>query len=319
MRRTALAVLGLVITGAVLAPSTAALAQAPETLNPGAAHIAGVVLPHNAAGKVSGGGSNLTYHSGPVMRTNTVYAIYVKPSGYTMSANYQSLINRYFTDVAAATTARTTSNVYWSATQFSDSTGTISNTSTFGGSWTDTDPLPASGCTSSYTPVCLSDAQIQAEVRKAIAANGWTANSTTMFFVFTAKNIGSCAGSSCAFSSYCAYHSWNLNNGTLLYANMPYASTVPSACDTGQRPNGDDADATLNVTSHEHLEGITDPTGKGWWDNRGYENGDKCAWNFGTALGGTTGTKYNQVINGNRYFLQQEWSNSTTRCVLIGL
>src|SRR5205814_1059532 len=125
-----------------------------------------------------------------------------------------------------------------------------------------------------------------------------------------------------AFSYYCAYHSWfsdiAFNNQTVYYANMPYADTVPSACDAGQHPNGDDADATINVTSHEHNEAITDPQGSAWYDRRGYENGDKCAWNFGTTTG-PSGAKYNQTINGAHYFLQQEWSNKTSRCVLTGL
>jgi hypothetical protein len=72
------------------------------------------------------------------------------------------------------------------------------------------------------------------------------------------------------------------------------------------------------VASHEHAEAITDPTGTAWYDNMGYENGDKCAWNFGAALGGTNGTFYNQVINGAHYYLQQEWSNKTVRCVQAG-
>src|SRR5690349_7249401 len=37
---------------------------------------------------------NLAYHGGPVMHTNTVYAIYWVPPGYSVSANYQTLINR---------------------------------------------------------------------------------------------------------------------------------------------------------------------------------------------------------------------------------
>lgn len=282
-----------------------------------AAHIHGIVPALHSASSLRSGG-NLSYHRGPVMRTNKVYAIFVQPSGYTMSAGYQPLINRFFTDVAAD--SGKSSNVYWSDTQYSDSTGKIAYTSAFGGSWTDSSALPASGCTDAYTSVCLSDGQIQAEVTKAISANGWVANGTTEFFVFTAKGIGSCAGTSCAFSQYCAYHSWIGSGSTaVLYANMPYADTVPAACDAGQKPNGDDADATLNVTSHEHNETITDHDGNAWYDLRGYENGDKCAWKFGTATGSTSFGSYNQTINGNHYYLQQEWSNATSRCVLTGL
>jgi hypothetical protein len=192
---------------------------------------------------------------------------------------------------------------------------------TFAGSVTDTNPLPTSGCSDApYANACVTDAQIQTEIQKEIAAQHWTANSTTEFFMFTAKGIGSCfdgSNSACSFSSYCAYHSW-IGSGTTatLYANMPYASTA--SCDVGQHPNGDDADATINVTSHEHIETITDQQGDAWWDASGYEIGDKCAWNFGTTSG-ANGAKYNQTINAHNYFLQQEWSNASSKCVQNGI
>lgn len=308
---------------AVIASFTpsAALAEQPDALRPGQFHyISTHGTPANAAKPSAGGGSNLlTYHNGPVMATNTVYAIFVEPSNFTVSANYNTLINQYFTDVAAD--SGKTSNVYYTATQYGDLKSKIAYSSTFGGSWVDTASLPASGCTNAYTPnACLSDAQIQSEIVKAITANNWTYNANTLFFVFTAKNIGTCAGTSCSFKTFCAYHSNLSYNGVRIpYANMPYASTVTTACDPGSHPNGDDADATLNVTSHEHNEAITDPLGNAWYDSTGYENGDKCAWNFGASIGTTATGKYNQLINGHTYYLQQEWSNARNACVLTGL
>jgi hypothetical protein len=140
-----------------------------------------------------------------------------------------------------------------------------------------------------------------------------------MFFIFTPKRVGSCFGSSCAFSTYCAYHGkFGPATSPTIYANQPYAAYVPNACDSEQHPNGNDADATINVTSHEHNEANTDPMLDAWYDSSGDENGDKCAWNFGTPLG-TTGTgQYNQLIGTGRYYLQQEWSNASSGCVLTG-
>ena len=262
------------------------------------------------------GAGNLSYHGGPVQHGSTAYAIYWVPSGYSVSSDYESIINRYFTDVAAD--SGKTSNVYYSDTQYSDSGGKISYAVTFGGPIVDNNPFPASGCsdTVSQTTVCLTDAQIQAEVQR-VAANHGLANE---YFVFTPKNVGSCLDSShCAFSYYCAYHS-SIGSGSseILYANMPYADTVPADCDAGQHPNGSEADATLNVTSHEHNETITDPNGNAWFDNAGYENGDKCAWYFGKQLGSTPTGSYNQLINGHTYELQEEYSNATRSCVLTG-
>ncbi len=301
--------------------TTPALASGNGDTAPGGGngHAYGIVWARgysNQAGGSSGAG-NLSYHNGPVMHTNTTYAIYWVPAGYTVSANYESLINGFFQNVAADNGK--TSNVYYATTQYYDNTnGNILYSSSFGGFVVDTNPFPANGCSDSYTSVCLSDAQLQTEIDHVVTAQGWS-RAGAEFFMFTAKGVGSCSGSSCAFSQYCAYHSnFASTAGDTLYANMPYADTVPSACDSGQHPNGDDADATINVTSHEHNETITDMHGSAWYDKRGYEDGDKCAWNFGTALGSTGLGNYNQVIGTGKYYLQQEWSNATSKCVLTG-
>jgi hypothetical protein len=124
--------------------------------------------------------------------------------------------------------------------------------------------------------------------------------------------MGSSACTYSPTSGFCAYHSF-YGSGPTLYGAIPYAAGL--GCSAGQRPNGDEADDTLNGLSHEHNEMITDPDQRGWIDALGYENGDKCAWTFGTPLGGSAGAKYNQVINGDHYYLQEEWSNDGSRCL----
>src|SRR5262245_19943940 len=234
------------------------------------------------------GTGNLIYHGGPVMHTNKTYAIYWAPSGYPMSASYKALIDRYFTDVAAASGA--TSNVYSVETQYYDTvSGYLTTNSTFGGSVTDTTPFPANAYTSCGGPAkCLSDGQLITEINSVIAAQGWVKNNTTQFFIFTPQNVGSCSSpSSCSYTVFCAYHGYASG---LIYANQPYAA-VPG-CDT-DHPNGDAADATINVTSHEHREAINDFQLNAWYDSQGYEGSDKCAWIFGTALGGSPGARWN--------------------------
>jgi hypothetical protein len=252
------------------------------------------------------GGGKLVNHGGPTMTTNKTYSIFWVPSGQTVSANYVSTINQYFQDVAHDSGMST--NVYASDTQYSS----ILYSSTYGGTFTDSAAFPANGC-SPYggASVCLSDSQLQSEINKVITAQGWAKNGTNMFFVFTPKNVESCdGGNGCAFTSYCAYH--GVTGSGAIYANMPYGVNTfyPGNCDVGEYPNGNDADATLNVTSHEHNEAITDDQLNAWYDSQGYENGDKCAWTFGT-LSGPSGGQYNQTINGHHYFLQEEFSNSS--------
>ena len=259
------------------------------------------------------GSGKLVFHGGPTMTTNKAYTIFWVPPGQTVSAKYVSTINQFFQDVAHDSGLPT--NVYASDTQYSG----IQYSSAFGGTFTDSAAFPRNGCAPyGGASVCLTDAQLQAEIDKVIAAQGWTRNSTNVFFVFTPKNVDNCdPGNGCAFTAYCAYH--GMTSSGSIYANMPYAVNAhyPGNCNVGQFPNGDDADATINVTSHEHNEAITDFRLDAWYDALGFENGDKCAWTFGS-LSGAGGAQYNQTINGHHYFLQEEFSNdtgSTGQCV----
>jgi hypothetical protein len=253
-----------------------------------------------------------------VMATNKVYAIYWVPSGYSVGANYESLIDRYFADVAAASGSLT--NVYSVAMQYYDDSEAVHYGSTFGGSYVDTRKFPANGCTA--TAVCLTDAQIQAEIQNVITANGWHAGPDAMFFLMTPKGVGSCfdgTNSECTTNAYCAYHSGfpGSNGDPVVYANMPYAAGI-GGCGSGSSPNGGDADATINTISHEHNEAITDPWGNAWLSNdtNHDEIGDLCAWDFGATLGRTaSGQQYNQLINGHPYWLQQEYSNDGDACL----
>jgi hypothetical protein len=234
--------------------------------------------------------------------------------------NYETAINRYFTDVAHDSGG--TSNVYSAATQYSDGSGPIQYQSTFGGSYVAHDPLPASGCNDGVNPACLTDNQLRHEIQRVLTANDWHGGNGNVFFLMTPNGVGTCYdsfGAQCSANYFCAYHDSfvDANNEPVIYVNEPYQPAI-DACASGSSPNGDSADTTINTISHENNEAITDPFGDGWYANDppNYdENGDLCAWNFGAALGGFGGTAYNQVINGDHYWLQQEYSNAATGCV----
>lgn len=281
-------------------------------------HVGGLVPPIHGVNPAdncppSGCGSgDLLNHGGPVMTSRKAYAIFWVPNGYSNAAGYSSTIDQYFNDVAAD--SGKTTNVYSVDTQYSG----IAYSSTYGGSVTDTNPFPASGCPL-YNGLseCLTDSQIIAEVDNQIAAHGWTKNGTTMFFMFTPNNVGSCfdGSSSCAYTAYCAYHGYTPSGA--IYANQPYA--FDPSCDVGEYPNGssNQADPTINVVSHEDNEAITDPQvniNSAWYDAAGYEIGDKCAWTFGTRSG-SAGAQYSNTINGHNYFLQEEYSNDGHKCL----
>jgi hypothetical protein len=320
----ALAVVSALVFGVIPAS-----ADPPAPASPAGLAL-GIVPVHSLAHNGASSGGNLLYHSGGTVETGprTTYAVYLGTTSSTCSSSscntgefnsgYQNVINKYFSDVAAVPGA--TTNVYYSDTQYYQTVGGtqyISYNEKFGGSWQDTALPSTSGCsnTSGGSVRCLSDAQIQQEVTKALAANPtWTKGTNSEVFVFLGGGLSTCSGSSCFVSQFCAYHShYSLNGSTVLYANMPYTGYSAAACGSGQSPNGNsDADSTINVTSHEANETITDELGNAWFDRRGYENGDKCAWNFGP------GGAYNQTINNDHYYLQGEWSNQSSGCVWTG-
>jgi hypothetical protein len=228
---------------------------------------------------------------------------------------YESTINQYFTDVAAANGAL--DNVYSVATQYSS----IQSSETFAGAYVDGNPYPTGthNCHDGIDTYCVTDQQLMTEIGKVIKTNGWPTSAqsqTALYFIFLPANVGVCgdAGSPsglnpCTTNVFCAYHA---SASTFLYAVEPDAAAVSGgACDPLQHPAGNGADATINTVSHEQIEAMTDPTGTGWISNSGDnpEIGDLCAYDFGTPLG-TAGTEYNQVINGHNYFLQLEYSNA---------
>lgn len=257
------------------------------------------------------------YEGGPVMQSPVVsYAVFWEPptlqdgTATYVSPNYNSLIEQYLTDVNG-------SGLYNNNTQYYDTSGHITDNSTFGGAWVDTSPYPASGCTDTATPNdCLNDQQIKAEVAKAISVNGWSAGLNHVFFFFSSEGEGSCHGD-CAFTNFCAYH-WYFNdkdNGqTVLYGNLPYPGTDLSACGVQTSPNNDfSVDSTIDWLSHEEMETITDPLGTAWLDAYGGEIGDKCGYKFGAVA--LDGGLANEEWNSHYYIVQMEWSNATGGCV----
>lgn len=238
-------------------------------------------------------------------------------------ADYETTINQYFTDVAAASVASATDNVYSVATQYSG----ITYSETFAGSYNDGSPFPTTKtCHDGFDKYCVTDKQLQTEIAKLVNAHKWPVESqTTLYFIFTPANVGVCqqagavsdTSNPCTTNVFCAYH--NVSHLGFLYAVEPDAAAVSDhACDPQEAPAGNGADATLNTVSHEQNEAITDPfPGIGWTSNDaldGYpEIGDLCAYDFGdpnAPLGGSPGTYYNQTINGHNYWLQYEYSNA---------
>lgn len=274
----------------------------------------------------SGGGKSLTDHGGPVMTSNTNYPLYWEPAGAPeYPAGYESGIDRYFEDLAHDSgSAQNTDSIL---AQYGDSGGGFANYSShFGGALVDTDPYPANGCSSA--PICITDEQIRAEIRKYVEAHGLPIDLEHEYFLLTPAGVESCfeaAGRACSAGAkhpeYCSYHGdIPVGNSAIVYANIPYLEGTN--CDTGEEhPNGNASDAALGGgLVHEHSESVTDPELNAWYNSKGEEVADRCRTfktetEFGEPLGtAPDGAHYNQVINGDLYWYQQEWSNETGAC-----
>jgi PKD repeat protein len=272
--------------------------------------------------------TNLDYSGGPVMPSNTNEVIYWEPTGYGQSfpSDYVAGIDQYFTDLAHDSGG--TGNTDSVANQYNDAAGHHSTyNSSFIGHLIDTNPLPSNGC--SNAPICITDAQVQAELDKFLTAQSLPRDITREYFMLSAPGIEYCFGSApsadCSAGAtvkpvFCAYHSFATTPTGFIYSNDPYV-VGNGGCDTGQRPSGRSSDGELDGgLSHEHVESITDPRPNTAWTDFGSsvggEIGDKCAGNYGTVqVDPGTFQLYNQVINGHEYYYQTEWSNQGQGCL----
>jgi PKD repeat protein len=290
----------------------------------------------------------LNYSGGPVLHAEMPYLIFWDPSNQISAAD-RALYVRFFADSSADSGMAT--NVYAVDRQFTDATGfaNYSQTWTAAHALVDTQAFPISQCpVGSGQTACLTDTQLTDELTRLIGASGLptgVTGSAPIYFIVTPDTVNSCfdaSGGTCADTNpgYCAYHSSFMDGpSNVLYADIPIlpAAADPKSCQadqysTVQSPNADQtADVVIKYMSHEYNETITDPLGNAWYEiASGQENGDNCniysptpdparGTNpnaFNPTLGGSAslGTLYDQLMNGNRYYTQSEWSNGDADC-----
>jgi Phosphate-induced protein 1 conserved region len=168
----------------------------------------------------------------------------------------------------------------------------------------------ATGTSPSQSPT---DADMVALLQSGFNSGAITFDPNTVYAIFTGSGVNLGGGFG---SQYCAYHTHgtvNVNgNQTVLYAAMPYNQEFPSGCTSGYAsPNTDvAANSEVNTLAHEIEETTTDELGTAWYDNRGYENADKCAWTWGTINTAPGGGTYNMILSSKYFLIQRNWKNS---------
>jgi hypothetical protein len=161
----------------------------------------------------------------------------------------------------------------------------------------------------------LGDANIQAIVAWTINNGKLAYDANGVYFVLTSPEITETSGFC---TNYCGWHTHFALNGAaandVKYAFVGNPSKqCPTACEAQQAssPNGNPgADGMASVISHELEEATTDPDLTAWYDTRGYENADKCAWTFGTELKASNGSLYNMTLGGLKFLIQRNWVNA---------
>jgi len=331
---------GLVVAVAACSdPSTAPIASPDRSLSPSTASLdAGlnpdiipdrhILPPHGPksdpsdalyTGRVTKG--TIYNHGGPVLRTATnVVAVYwgsstIYPGGPaagTTGTKGQdgSLIGFFLRTLGG-------SPYFNINTSYTDASGAhIQNVVNYNGFWANNTNVPASGAS-------VSDAQMLSMLQSGFNSGKIAYDPNTLYIIFSANGVNLGGGFG---TQYCAYHTHgnvNLTNGgtkTVLYSAMPYNAGNGSCIAQTTGPNGDPADPEVSVVAHETEETTTDMMANAWFDNRGYENADKCAWTWGTTQTLANGAAYNLTLTENgvskHFLVQRNWIAPNGGCAM---
>lgn len=236
--------------------------------------------------------NGISYHGGPVMTsTKNIYFIWYG----TWSSNAQSIL----TNLAQTEGGSSYFNIN---TTYTNSGGTkVSNSISYKGS-TSNDYVQGKS---------LSDSSIKTIVSNAITSGALPKDTNGIYFVLTASDVNETSGFC---TQYCGWHtSGSISGSDIKYAFIGNPARCLSSCAAqSNSPNGDaGADGAASIIAHEMEEASTDPDLNAWYDSRGEENADKCAWTFGTEHAASNGSKYNVTFGSRQYLIQQNWVNAS--------
>ena len=239
------------------------------------------------------GNNGIQYHGGPVMlgTTNVYYIWYGNWIGNTAD----TILNNLAMNIGGSPYFNINTTYY-------DGSNThVSNSVHYAGSTVD-----------SYSHgTSLSDAAIQAVVSDAINSNRLPKDTSGVYFVLTSADVTASSGFC---TQYCGWHT----HGTIAGSDIKYSfignpDRCPSSCAAQTiSPNGNaGADGMASIIAHELEEAVTDPDLNAWYDRRGMENADKCAWTFGTTYTTSNGAQANVNLGGLDYLIQRNWVNAS--------
>jgi hypothetical protein len=230
------------------------------------------------AGHGGGKSPNMTYHGGVIMPTAFTESIFWGTNWGPYTGDKITGMDSWYTGFSGSHYATTSD-------EYTGTNGQVSATTKYGGHVIDTSHSTGGGSTSA----------ILAEVCKVVPKPDASGNG--YYAVYTDTPRGN--------ASYCAYHSVGTCSGVRVQFAFFFDLDSDPGCDpqdtSGKHSQG--LAAIANVSGHELSEARTDPASPGaWYDSRGEENGDKCAWTFNVPLV--------TFSDGSQWKIQGEWSNA---------
>ena len=243
-------------------------------------------------------GNGISYHGGPLLTNGpNVYVIWYGSWGGTTganTANAQNIVSKFLNNDGGSSYFNINTTYYNGSNQHvvnaASVKGTYSEGATLGNS--------------------LSDANIATIVSNAISGNHLPKDTNGVYMVLTSSDVNETSGFC---TQYCGWHtSGTISGSDIKYAFIGNPARCLSACAAqSTSPNGDaGADGMASIVAHELEEATTDPDLNAWYDSRGEENADKCAWTFGAESTAANGSKYNIVLGGSEFLIQRNWVNA---------
>ncbi len=224
----------------------------------------------------------MTFHNGVIMPTVVSKAIFWGTSWANYQGDKITGLDKWYTGHANSNYAKTVD-------EYTGINGQATPVMTHQGHIIDTSPAAGGGSTSA----------ILGEVCKAVTAGSIVpdAAGNGYYPVYTDVKRGS--------ANYCAWHSSGMCGSVRVQFAFFFNLDGDAGCDpvdtTTSHSQG--LAALASVTAHELSEARSDPASPGaWYDSKGAENGDKCAWTFNVP----TVT----FSDGTQWKLQGEWSNA---------
>ncbi len=259
-----------------------------------------ITVGSTSAGKPPATGNGIDYLGGPVMSSGVnLYFIWY---GNWVGSTAPTVINNFANGIGG-------SPWYHINTTYSDkSNQAVSDKVT----------LLASTSDNYSQGKTLSDNTVFTVVSSAINGGRLPLDPNGFYVVFTSADVGESSGFC---TNYCGWHTSGTLNGTnIKFSFIGSTDRCASACSTGTKPpNGSVAgDGMASVFAHELSETVSDPDLNAWYQqSTGQENGDLCAWNFGTTSTTSTGEIYNVTLPTGKFLIQQMWHNAPGgRCAL---